>query len=258
MARAMKEVLKKGDSIPFTQVANAVLSDNFLSFKAKGLYAYLYSKDNNYDFAAKRIAKDSSDGMDSVLAGLKELEAGGYIERKKLKTGRVVYTIHIAKSAKPHSGKKPKRENPNQGKSLIGKSPSINNIDTSPTNIEIKPTFISRKEKISSFQKILIPAFEERWDKNSGSSEELIESLRFSLKAGDETVCRVPAMIASYLDIHPSEWRTKKDFMATTKNLSNAIFDAEVEDVSMTAWNNAVSKTEFMDMATIRTVIKSI
>jgi len=37
----MEKIDFKKDKIPFTQVSNAVLYDNNLSFKAKGLYAYL-------------------------------------------------------------------------------------------------------------------------------------------------------------------------------------------------------------------------
>lgn len=120
--------------VPFTQVANCVLNDENLSFKAKGLFAYLYSKPDNWDFSYKRIAKDSLDGEDGVLAGLKELENAGYLLRRKLQSGKVEYEV-------VHS-KFPSRENPSQGKSQTGKIGTISNKEIKQERI------ISNKEDI--------------------------------------------------------------------------------------------------------------
>lgn len=84
----------------FTMVSNGVLRNPEASLKAKGLYAYLYSKPDDWDFSAKRIAKENKDEVDSIGSGLKELEALGYLIRKKLKTGRVQYLIQV-ESTKP-------------------------------------------------------------------------------------------------------------------------------------------------------------
>lgn len=45
----------------FTQVSNLVLCDKNLSAKAKGIYAYLYCKPDDWQFASERIAKEFSD-----------------------------------------------------------------------------------------------------------------------------------------------------------------------------------------------------
>lgn len=258
----MKQKLVKGDKIPYAQIANVVLNDPNLSFKAKGVYAYLYSKDDKYDFAAKRIAKDSCDGTDSVLAGLKELEEKGYLERKKQPSGRVDYTIHIAKTAKPRLGVEPKRENPIQGKSLTGKIPSITNLDKE-TNKEFKQTFFSeKKKKLDSSLEILNPFFDEVWDKSNGDRETLLKNMRIVVKRGDEIISRVPSIISDFISSREQYgeyvWKDKHDFMTSMKNLTREIVGAEVDTVSARAWNSAIAKTEMMDMATIRTVIKSL
>lgn len=92
-SKNMEKINFKKDKIPFTQVANCVLNDEKLSAKAKGLYAYLYSKPENWDFAIDRIAKDFSDGRASINAGLRELELNGYLTRQRQKTGRVIYLL---------------------------------------------------------------------------------------------------------------------------------------------------------------------
>lgn len=66
-------------------VPNHVLADKRLSFKAKGLFAYLQSKPDGWDFAVDRISRDSNNKRDSVRAGLKELENAGFLTRKAVR-----------------------------------------------------------------------------------------------------------------------------------------------------------------------------
>jgi len=114
----------------FTQVSNNPLNDNRLSWKAKGVFAYLYSKPDDWDFSSDRIKNDSSDGRDSLLAGLKELELTGYLHRIKNPTGKVSYILdYDPKSEKPIQGPEPKSDIPTMGKSHSGKSRPISNTE---------------------------------------------------------------------------------------------------------------------------------
>lgn len=91
------------EEVGFTQIKNEVLTDKKLSWKAKGLFAYLFSKPDGWDFSAERIALDSTGGREAVLSGIKELEKEGYLSRKKHGSGRVEYFLKYTnpKSAKP-------------------------------------------------------------------------------------------------------------------------------------------------------------
>lgn len=54
--------------------------------KAKGLYVYIQSKPDDWDFSGDRIAKnETSDGRASIYAGLDELENSWYLHRIKWK-----------------------------------------------------------------------------------------------------------------------------------------------------------------------------
>lgn len=79
--------------VPFAQVANEVLQDKEISLKAKGLYAYLFSKPESWDFSGDRIVNEMSDGRKAVYAALKELETKGYLERRRHQTGRMEYVL---------------------------------------------------------------------------------------------------------------------------------------------------------------------
>lgn len=67
----------------FGAVPNDLLNNPDISFKAKGLYAYLNSKPDNWDFSVEGIAAQVKEGIDSVRAGIHELEKFGYLKRIK-------------------------------------------------------------------------------------------------------------------------------------------------------------------------------
>lgn len=65
----------------YLKISNAVLEDSSLSWKARGLLAYLLSRPDNWNVIVSHLVKQGTDGKASVMAGLKELEDAGYIRR---------------------------------------------------------------------------------------------------------------------------------------------------------------------------------
>jgi hypothetical protein len=76
----------------YLQVPSATVADGRLSFKARGILAYLLDKPAGWDVRSVAIAADSPDGKAAVQAGLRELARAGYyrIERRRLLDGRLV------------------------------------------------------------------------------------------------------------------------------------------------------------------------
>lgn len=119
----------KKDKIPFTQVANDILCDKNLSAKAKGLYAYLYSKPEGWDFAIDRIKQDFKDSRFAINSGLQELEKEGYLIRERQKTGRVFYLLK-SQMIKINMGvKKPHANNCKVQKLQSAKTSTVSNKD---------------------------------------------------------------------------------------------------------------------------------
>lgn len=156
--------LEKQD-VPFTQVANEVLNDERISLKAKGVFAYLFSKPSGWDFAAARIATDSVDGERSVNAALRELEENGYLDRRKKGDGKVDYFLKFDAD--------PKRQN-----SIQGVGPKMLKQQTAET------APISNKEKKVTRNTIGADEFFENsdlhtkavdWLENKGMSRNLAE-----------------------------------------------------------------------------------
>lgn len=132
----------KKDNIPFTMVANEVLYNKNLSFKAKGMYAYLFSKPDEWDFSSNRMTLETTDRRDAIMGMLRELEKEGYLLRKRLPNGKMEYTLKFSTldlSRETQLGdKKPKSDFPYVGKSLRGESRPISNTeDTSNTEEKV-------------------------------------------------------------------------------------------------------------------------
>ncbi len=86
-------------------LSNHVVNDETISFKAKGILAYLLSKPVDWKVIQEDIANHSTDGKASVRAGIKELMDAGYISRRQTRSGngRILeweYTV----TEVPHTG----------------------------------------------------------------------------------------------------------------------------------------------------------
>ena len=75
--------IKKVYQKRFTTVDNTVLNDTNLSWKAKGLFVYLWSQADEWDFYESEVVKHSTDKIASLKSGLKELEQQGYLKRQR-------------------------------------------------------------------------------------------------------------------------------------------------------------------------------
>ena len=75
--------IKKQYQKGFTTVDNLVLNDTNLSWKAKGLFVYLWSQSDEWDFYESEVVKHSTDKIASLKSGLKELEQQRYLKRQR-------------------------------------------------------------------------------------------------------------------------------------------------------------------------------
>lgn len=65
----------------FTIISNHALRDERLTWKARGLLAYLLSMDTGWVTSVRRLAEVGPDGTTAVESALNELETFGYLER---------------------------------------------------------------------------------------------------------------------------------------------------------------------------------
>ena len=130
----------------YTVMSNHHLRNTGLSLKAKGLLSLMLSLPEEWDYTTKGLAHICKDGVDSICAGVRELEEHGYVIRERVRNengqlGAIEYTI-LEQPIEPS----PKRENPVQenlvlDNPVLGKpeqeNPAQLNIDIS-SNYESK------------------------------------------------------------------------------------------------------------------------
>ena len=67
----------------YATIPNDLLNDSSITLKAKGLFGYIQSKPDGWDFSAERIASQLREGLPAIMSSLKELEAKGYLYRER-------------------------------------------------------------------------------------------------------------------------------------------------------------------------------
>ena len=77
----MKKLRNKN---PFTAVPNALLNDNTISFKSKGIYSYLLSKSDGWIFFNQSILKETKEGLSSFQSGVKDLIQSGWLIKTQI------------------------------------------------------------------------------------------------------------------------------------------------------------------------------
>lgn len=122
----------------FAQIANSALRDERLSWKSRGLLAYLLSHNEGWETSVDRLVKAGPDGRDAVRSGLAELTALGYLtrsdERNRTPEGHLLgyeYTVsqfpvdepaEDAPAEAPPAENQPTLDNPTLYKKTISKN----------------------------------------------------------------------------------------------------------------------------------------
>ena len=113
----------------YTIMSNHHLNNKALSLKAKGLLSLMLSLPDSWDYTTRGLASICKEGVDGICATVRELEAAGYIVRRRVRdaSGKVrgmEYTV-FEQPQEPEPEKpildepapaKPEREKPVQAK----------------------------------------------------------------------------------------------------------------------------------------------
>jgi len=110
----------KDSENPYVMINKHFIYDSSISFKAKGILLYIFSRPDDWKIYEKEIVKHSKDSKDSVRTGIKELLDAGYMTREKSREqGKFKgydYDVYEFPQLINRSGKsgaeKPKTENP--------------------------------------------------------------------------------------------------------------------------------------------------
>jgi hypothetical protein len=83
---------------PYAQIDKTVLNDKRLSWKAKGILAFLLSKPDTWEINIQNLIQQAKDGKEAIYSGINELIKFGYIVRTESRNNgrfsQIVYLIY--------------------------------------------------------------------------------------------------------------------------------------------------------------------
>ncbi len=137
----------------YTTINNTGLRDERLSWKAKGILAYILSLPDDWVFYMEEISNHAKDGIDSLRVGMKELKKFGYVRRFPVKNEKgkitnwetIIYEVPQVEN--PHM-ENPQVETPQMEVPFM-ENPTLLNTKELSTNIQ--NTNIQSSSSIFSF-----------------------------------------------------------------------------------------------------------
>ena len=145
----------------FTVMSNHHLKNKDLSLRSKGLLSFMLSLPEDWDYTLKGLATLNKEGVDAIRSAINELEAFGYIERRRLRNDKgqlgdneyIIHELPILSEPKQTEPilENPTLDNPEQAEPVQGKSTQLN---TNKSNTEISNTDLLNTYPINSTEAI--------------------------------------------------------------------------------------------------------
>ena len=253
--------IKKVYQKRFTTVDNTVLNDTSLSWKAKGLFVYLWSQADEWEFYETEVVKHSTDGIRSMRAGLHELEEKGYLSRKRERVGNRLKGSIWLLSETPQKLQNVTLQNDSLQNVNLQNSTltNTNNNNTNNNNNNITTTTTGTTEigsiyefwesnvgSLSPYMYEEIQAIYEDWSEVSKQPKEMIlESIKMALDKGVRNISYIKTILKRWYDnriyniedLKADQERFEKNKQRkSSKNKKKSMFiDAKDQDYSKSA-----------------------
>jgi hypothetical protein len=124
--KTIVRVVKNKDN-PYVMLNKGFLNDDRMSWRAKGLLAYLLSKPDDWEVMICDLVAKSTEGKNIVYNTLKELINIGYIERNKLRDSKGKITKWEYRVYEYPLSKKPEVDNQEMANPDVDNQPLLNN-----------------------------------------------------------------------------------------------------------------------------------
>lgn len=162
----------------YTVINNTICTDKRLSWRAKGIWLYAFSRPNDWQFYAADLVNQSTDGRDSVRAALKELEECGYLVRTQEqgedgKFKKLEYVFY---------------ETPQDIQIILPQTEKPSTVFPSPANrpllsTEVKPSIEKQQQAAAVFEclkNLQMPESEKTWLSEHYQEADLIKAIAWA------------------------------------------------------------------------------
>ena len=178
----------------YTVMSNVHLRDKALSLKAKGLLSLVLSLPDNWQYSVKWLAAISKEGRSGITAGLQELEAAGYLERRQLRgergrLGQVEYVVF--ETPHPPLAENPATVNPATEEPAAGNPEPDNQAQISTEEqIPEKQNTDSSKYRFNSFLEAADVSAEEMRRERERYRQLILDNIEYDILCQDNRLRR--------------------------------------------------------------------
>jgi hypothetical protein len=221
--------------IRYATIPNNILNSKDISFRAKGIWAYIYSKPDGWNFSIKNIATQSKEGVEAVRNAIKELETAHLLKRTKFQNELgywdIEYLLLEVKSGKPDDGK------PDAGKPYNGKDTNNSNKELSNKDIVKKKENTITSNEVSQIIEYFNFLFSTKFRETSERSKKI--KLRLKTYSLDEIKKAIYNLSKSKFHNGDNDrnWRATIDFIIRNDEKIDEFLNsspAKTEDIIIT------------------------
>ena len=137
----------------YTIMSNHHLNNKALSLKAKGLLSLMLSLPDSWDYTTRGLASICKEGVDGICATVRELEAAGYIVRRRIRdaSGKVrgMEYMVFEQPQKPEP-EKPVQDEPEREKPVQAKPDTAKPAQENPAQLNTKQNNNEKNNNVSN------------------------------------------------------------------------------------------------------------
>ena len=122
----MSNIIRVKKEANYVVIDKTFLNDKRLSWKAKGILAFMLSKPDDWIFYLDELVKHSTDGKSSFRSGFNELKKNGYIKRIQQRQEDGTFEWETIVYERPHTDY-PQVDNPHVEKPQVDNRNLLNN-----------------------------------------------------------------------------------------------------------------------------------
>ncbi len=166
----------------YTTVNNFICKDNRLSWKAKGIWLYAFSRPDDWVFYMKDLEKHATDGKDSLRSGLRELQECGYLVKNQQRTADGSFSnMEWNFFETPQEVKKclPETENPFTDNLFTANPPLLSTECLISTEKKQQQAAPAAAVFFDCLKDLDIPEFEKAWISSNHTESEVIQAIQW-------------------------------------------------------------------------------